>query len=121
MNLLISTIVFVLCSTTGLLLMKDALNIRIAEGLSLNQISSFFQLLFHLRFMVGFVFYVAGFLVWLYILSRNELSMAFPIVSGSLYIGLMIGSALWLHEDIGLLRVTGVILILTGIIVVSFS
>ena len=121
MKFWISTIVFVLCSTTGLLLMKDALNLQVMEGISLYQIRSLFRLLTHLKFLVGFAFYVAGFLVWLSILSRHELSMAFPIVSGSLYIGLLIGSALWLHEGIGLLRVTGVILILAGILLVSFS
>lgn len=121
MKLWIPTIFFVLCSTTGLILMKDALNIRMTGGISFYQIRSLLLLLTHLKFLVGFAFYVAGFIIWLYILSRNELSLAFPIVSGSLYIGLLIGSALLLHEGIGLLRVTGVIIILAGIILVSFS
>ena len=121
MKLWFWTIAFVSCSATGLLLMKDALNVRMMEGISLYQLRSLLQLLTHVRFIVGFAFYVSGFVIWLYILSKNELSMAFPIVSGALYIGLLIGSALWLHEGINLLRVIGVIVILAGIILVSYS
>ena len=51
----------------------------------------------------------------------SEISLAFPIASGALYAGFLIGSAFWLHEDVGVMRVPGVFLILAGILIVSRS
>lgn len=121
MNLWMIVMVYVVCSAGGLLLIKDIFNARVIEGNPVWHVEWLFRLLMNGRFLSGFFLYFLGFVIWLYMLSRYEMSLAFPIASGALYAGLLIGSAFWLHEDIGVMRVAGVFLILAGILFVSRS
>lgn len=121
MRLWMIVIVYVVCSAGGLLLIKDAFNTHGMGSNPLWQADRLLRLLMDGRFFGGFVLYLSGFVIWLYMLSRNEISLIFPVASGAIYVGLLIGSALWLHEGIGIMRVAGILLILAGILVVSWS
>lgn len=121
MNLWVLIILYALCSSTGLILIKNGFNVQMSGVDSIWQLERLLGLLMGGRFLAGFILYLSGFLIWLYILSSNDLSLVFPIASGVLYVGLLMGSVLWLHEGVGLVRITGVFLILAGIILVSRS
>lgn len=121
MNFWLIIILYAICSSAGLILIKNGINIqRVGPG-HLWQLERLWGILTGVHFFLGFILYVMGFLIWLYILSKNDLSIAFPVASGVLYIGLLIGSILWLQEGIGVMRISGVFLILIGIILVSRS
>ena len=68
----------------------------------------------------GFVAYGASMVLWLFALSRVELSFAFPFVSLS-YVGIILVARFALGERIDRRRVLGSILIVTGVIVVSLT
>lgn len=121
MNLWMIVMVYVICSAGGLLLIKEVFNARLIGGNPVWQAEWLFSLLMNGKFLSGLLLYFSGFVIWLYMLSRYEMSLAFPIASGTLYVGLLIGSALWLHEEVGIMRVAGVFLILAGILIVSRS
>jgi uncharacterized membrane protein len=66
----------------------------------------------------GLLVHLSGTLVWLLVLSRLDLSAAYPM--GSLnYVLITLCSALLLHEQVPLMRWMGTSLILGGIVVVA--
>jgi len=58
--------------------------------------------------------YVCAFFVWMLILRRSHLSLAFPL-SSLVFIGVLLGSWLWLGEHISVLHWVGVAVIMAGI------
>ncbi len=121
MNLWVLIALYVACSTMGLLFIKHGFNIQQIGGNTIWQVEGLFHLVKGGSFIIGFFLYVLGFFIWLYILSRQDLSLAFPIASGLLYLGLLFGSIFWLHEGISVTRIAGIFLILIGIILASRS
>ncbi|MDD5730358.1 MAG: EamA family transporter [Candidatus Omnitrophica bacterium] len=69
---------------------------------------------------VGILFYVINFLLWMVVLSKIELSVAFPVGSAT-YIFVPILSMIFLHEKVGLMRWFGVFLIIIGVYFISKS
>lgn len=69
--------------------------------------------------VLGFALYGLGAVVWLYVLSRWDVSKAYPLVGlgfvGSLVIGGILG------EQIGASRILGVVLIVAGVGIVGRS
>jgi len=91
---------YVLVSAAGLVLIKQAAEVY--SG----------------RFVTGFLLYGAGFLIWLWILRRLPLSMAFPAAAGALITATVLGGYLFLGEKLSATQAVGVLLILAGIALV---
>jgi len=91
---------YVLASTAGLVLIKRA------------------DALVSWRFAAGFVLYGAGFLVWLWLLRRLPLSVAFPTAAGTLIAATILGGYLFLGERLAVVQVVGIVFILAGIVLV---
>jgi len=66
----------------------------------------------------GILCYVLAFVLWMLILDKMELSLAFPL-SGMVYVVVMVASALGLHETPSPLHWAGVGLIVTGVVVLG--
>lgn len=75
-------------------------------------------LLSSLQFWLGCGAYGLSLLFWLYVLSKMELSKAYPMVSLG-YVFSMIIAYLWLDESINAMKIFGVILIITGVVCIS--
>lgn len=58
--------------------------------------------------------YIGAFFVWMLILRRSSLSLAFPL-SSLVFVGVLLGSWLGLGEQISLLHWVGVAVIMAGI------
>ncbi len=69
---------------------------------------------------LGLISVACTFIVWSTILSKIDLSVAVPIASFS-YIMIPLVSALFLGEEVSLLRWAGVLCILIGVVFVSLS
>ena len=69
---------------------------------------------------VGILFYCLNFFLWIAVLSRADLSAAFPIGSTT-YIIVPVLSMLFLKEKVLLLRWAGITLIIIGICFISKS
>jgi len=115
MKLLLNILLFLLyaaCSGTGLIVLK----IAVAEKPS----GSFWlmQVLLQFKFLIGFFLYACGFLLWMYILSKFDLNVAFPIAMSLFFIVSSLGSYLILQETFGLYRILGIILCFGGILLV---
>ena len=70
--------------------------------------------------LVGILSYVLSMLLWLIILSRVDLSFAYPMVSVG-YVFVIVMSYFILHENISLLRLIGAITICIGILFIAKS
>lgn len=70
--------------------------------------------------VIGLILYGVSTLFWIYALRTVELSFAYPLLSLG-YVLVFIASYFLFHETIGLLRLSGLVLILSGIILVARS
>ena len=109
-----------MCLTvTGELLLKTGINRHGGLDLSLSSIiPTAWKLFTNLFVLGGFAFVFSGALFWLVVLSRWDLSLAYPLLSISYIIGIIL-SALILKEQVTWLQVMGVIVIMGGVTLVS--
>ncbi len=72
------------------------------------------------RFLIlGFVLYGLGALVWLSVLARWDVSKAYPIVGLGFLLSAAVGFAL--GEPVTLFRLLGILLIVSGVLIVAMS
>ncbi len=63
----------------------------------------------------GAMLYIFSFLAWLVILTRQELSVAYPIAIGLTLTFSTIGAIVYLGEPVSFMRTSGIILVFSGI------
>jgi uncharacterized membrane protein len=122
MFLIISLIVLTgICDTVAQLFLKSSIN---SLDLHINSLKKIFGLLFKLirlpRIWVGFLFSTLSLTIWLFVLTKADLNLAFSLDSMH-YIFIALGSMLLLKEKIGTARWMGIVSIMAGIILVSIS
>jgi multidrug transporter EmrE-like cation transporter len=100
MNLVVF-LIYIATSVAGLILMKSPDSVM------------------SLRFGLGFLLYASGFLLWLWLLRRIPLSIAFPIAAGALIAATQLAGYLVLKESISWPHAVGVGLILSGVFVLA--
>lgn len=74
----------------------------------------------NLYVFLGLSMYVMGAGLWLLVLSKVDVSMAYPFV-GLGFVMTMILGWLFLQENVGMIRISGTLLIVLGVILVSRS
>lgn len=72
-------------------------------------------------YVLGFIAYALGFLIWLVVLKLYPLSLAFPIAAGSLIVGTQLVGYFALGDKFDLVRMIGVLFIVAGIFAISFQ
>lgn len=70
---------------------------------------------------LGAALYIAGFLVWMVVLARNELSVVYPIAVGATLALSSLAALLLLGEAVGALRAAGIACILLGVVLIVRS
>jgi multidrug transporter EmrE-like cation transporter len=68
---------------------------------------------------LGFVFIFGGSLFWLAVLSKWDLSLAYPLLSISYIASLFVG-ALVLGEQVTLIRIVGVLVVVVGVVLITW-
>lgn len=69
----------------------------------------------------GLALYGLSFLIWLRVLSFNDLSRSYPIFASIVFLFTTVGSIVFLKESVSPTRVLGIIVILSGIFIVARS
>ncbi len=118
---LLVALVAIMLLVSGQTLLKLGLND--VGGVSLfggNLIGSLLGLLRTPWIILGFACYGVSSVLWLDVLSKLDFSLAFPMVSLTYVFSLVIGHFIF-HETVGLDRVVGVLLILSGLFFVVRS
>ncbi len=71
-------------------------------------------------FWIGVAIYLSNFFLWMYILSKTDLSIALPLASIG-YILIPFAAIIFLHEVVPAMRWLGLVFIVLGIFYVSKS
>lgn len=106
----------VIINTAGQFIVKTGVN-RLGI-VSLTDVHMIVKALTSWLILVGFAIYFVSAIVWISILSRTELSWAFPILSLS-YVLTAILSPVFLHESFSPHRLIGILVICLGVFLVS--
>ena len=69
----------------------------------------------------GLVLYGLSFLIWLRVLTFNDLSRSYPIFATIVFLFTTLGSIKFLNEDVSLARFIGIVVMLVGIYIVARS
>lgn len=126
MKLNLSLLIFLLiitsiCDTINQLFLKNAIN---SLNLNINSIKKILGFIIRIalipRVWIGFVFSCLSLFIWLFVLSKVDLNLAFSIDSMH-YIFIAFASGLVLKEKVGFKRWIGTILIVLGIFLVSLT
>jgi len=113
---LIPFILAVIISAVGNLLLKYGIsrigNITLSAE---NLFAELFKIFTSPFIIIGLSGYVFGFLIWVKVLSTTEVSRAYPALVSSTVILVLLGSTLFLKEQLSVIKIAGVILIIFGI------
>ncbi len=71
--------------------------------------------------IVGVILYGMSFLIWLRVLTFNDLSKSYPIFATCVFLLTTLGSLKFLNEDVSASRIIGMIVMLIGIFIVARS
>lgn len=86
----------------------------------LGAFKQLFSIIFTPSIFMGFILFALSSILWLSVISKNQLSYAYPMV-GIGYIFTMILSKLFLNESIGAFKIIGTLLIISGVFFMSRS
>lgn len=120
MSFILMIMIYAVVSAAGLALLKTSFTETSLHWSSLtNILATVASLMRNFKFILGLILYLAGFVLWLRILIERPLSYAFPIASGALYVAIVFATYLFIGESISYIRLMGIVLILSGIILVG--
>jgi len=106
----------VIINTCGQFIVKTGVDR--AGAVNLSDVHSIVRALSSWLVLSGFAIYFLSALLWLSILSRTELSWAFPILSLSYVITVLL-SPVFLHESFSIQRLLGTLVICFGVFLVG--
>jgi drug/metabolite transporter (DMT)-like permease len=106
---------YAIFSGSGLIILKIAMSQR---PLSLDNI---FQIFINMKFFIGLFLYGCGFMVWLVILSKFKLNIAYPIAISLFFVVSGLGSYFILKESFSLQHIVGIVLCFLGIVLIGIK
>lgn len=112
---LILVIIYVIFTTSGLVLLKlggNSLSLKLTPIIEFN--IGYITLL-------GFACYIVSFLLWQKLLSYFELSLIVPITTGIVQVVVLIIGILIFKEKLNLIELIGIFLIIIGVILMTMK
>ena len=95
-------------SAAGVLILRDSL-----EGFQLRNFTTSSREAIPILF--GIFLYALSFVMWLVILSKVNVSIAYPVTIGLTLVFTLIGARLFLHEALSIRGMLGISMIIVGI------
>lgn len=116
-QVIVGFILYVMCSATGLVLIKKGIN----AGFKLSVSNGIFDMSFGLILLVGAMLYVISFLLSITVMSKMNLTYFYPLSAGLIYILVCILGVFFLGERIVFSQFIGMALILAGVVVMNLK
>ncbi len=115
----LAILISVFLAVVGQLLLKTGM-LRVGKfSLQVSGlVHQYIRILLNPFIIVGLFSFLVSMLVWLYVLSRMELSFAYPFVALN-YVLILFGSYFLFKETITLVRMIGVVVIIAGVYLIS--
>jgi len=120
MGIWIVALISIALSAVAQLLMKIGMTAVRAAAVEGGGGSLLWQAALNPYVLGGLCAYGVSAILWLLVLSRVPLSLAYPLVSLA-FIAVVVLSALVLHEPVSAMRIAAVALIVCGVVVLGFS
>ncbi len=92
----------------------------VRESLSTGALSGVLAGLANPYVLLGLTLYGLSALLWLYVLARLDVSVAYPFVGLGFIVTMFLGFVL-LHEPVGAARIIGTLLVATGVALIARS
>ena len=115
MGLFLLSILYAIVSVSGFVL------IRMSGGFDITINNAIFNVKFTSHMLFGLVLYVAGFLLYLFIIPRLTFNQTFPILNGAMYTLIVISGVVVFNERMSVQHFIGVALVLVGIIILGMA
>jgi hypothetical protein len=109
-------VLYLILSTLGMTFIKMG-----GEDLNFVLSKSVFQFRIAFIGIIGIVFYLISFILWIIILSKYNLSFISPIASGLAYILIILSSKFLLKESISSYQYWGIVIILIGVVLMNIK
>jgi small multidrug resistance pump len=108
---------YILATSLGLVFIK----LGSADGLPIRLIHN--RLQFNLNFFAvsGIFLYVFSFLLYIYLISKNDLGFIIPLTTALVYILIFIASYFIFHETFTLVKALAIALILCGVVLLNIQ
>jgi multidrug transporter EmrE-like cation transporter len=116
-QLLLTSVVFNV--TANILLKKGVLAIGGISGQKAKLISELTKAALSPFIIFGLILYGFSFIIWLRVLTFNDLSRAYPIFATIVFMLTTLGSIIFLKENVSVFRILGMIIMLVGIYIVA--
>jgi multidrug transporter EmrE-like cation transporter len=123
MNIFVFSLVLlsILLSVSAQILLKHGMSdLAIPQAFQASLFNGLFTMFTHISIMAGLFAYVASAGVWLYVLSKLEVSKAYPFV-GLGFVLTMLFAYFFLNEPMTAIKITGTLLIVAGVVLISTS
>jgi len=114
MSVLLLVLVCIIIGVFGQLAMKRGMNTIGVIGLRDIFSSRVFSIIFQKYVFIGIMLYVSATLIWLVILSQEELSFVYPLISIAYVITAILSKFLF-NESLTIFRFFGILLICGGV------
>lgn len=118
-QLLITSVTFNVIA--NILLKKGVTSVGGISGQQANLIADLTRAVFSPFIIAGLFLYGLSFLIWLRVLSFNDLSRSYPIFASIVFLFTTAGSIIFLKETVSVMRILGIVVILSGIYIVARS
>lgn len=109
-------LIYLFASTFGLIMIKLGSS---SVALKLNKVG--LEGTFSWNLLIGLLSYIISFVLWVFVISKYDLSYIYPIVTAILYIVIMFASVIFLKETVSHFQIIGVIIIMVGVIIASIK
>lgn len=109
-------LLYVVLSSMGLIIFKMGTT---ANSFSLNLFG--FNLCLSWQMILGVICYGLSFLLWLYIVSKNNLTYIYPVSIALINIFIVVGSLTLLKENITFMQGIGIIIVIIGVVLMKWG
>ena len=108
-------VLYLICTTSGIIFMKlggDSLKVSFDGG---------FTFKIGLLTTIGFAFYIVSFLLWQKIIVSNSVSIIVPLLTGIVQIITCVSAFIIFKEAVTTYKIIGIVLIVSGIVMLSLN
>lgn len=109
--------VYVLFSVAGVTCFK----LGSAGALSISMTNTYFSIKISWLSVLGLLLYVVSFLIYMGLISKNQLSYLIPLVTGAVYLLTMASSIVIFKEPVRFFQLIGSVLILAGLVLIHLK
>ncbi len=104
-----------------LLLKKGVLTLETQEFSLINFLGIIPKVFQNIWLLGGIFFFGISFFLWIFILSKMQLNMAYPVVISLNFILITVGSWIFFKEYLSFIQILGIIVIIFGIFLVLYK